>query len=752
LTAFSDLFDVDRRAALLEAWGRVLEKDPALEAPDASQRAAELDTLARWVREGAAGSRPLPRRSAVGGPALARSARALGKVLFDLAAAAGVGLSLDDARIVADFLLLVGCPPATTDGDGSAPSNLRDVLMQAPLAMALLEGPAHTFTFANPAYLALASGQDLVGAPLPTVPTNAKGHGFEALLDRVMETGAVYQDNEVQLPGPVPSTDGTRSCNLVYQPVRRDAEPITRVLVCATEVTEQVKARQRVETAAEGVRRNEARLQMIIEATQAGTWELEARTNRVFVDARMRAMLGLPAEGEIRFEQAFDHVHPDDVAPMRAAAEAALDPARRLPYLAEYRVVGAGGEQRWVETRGRAFFDGRGGNTLMVGTAMDVTARKEGELARQGLVDALEAQPFMQICVLEGPRHVVTMANAAYRESVAGGRDLVGMPVLDAFPHLASTGFGTLMDRALRLGEPFVGREVATPLDRGDGVLVERHFNFAIQPVRGPRGGNDALLNISHDVTEVVEGRRRLERAAAQERERADFERQLIGIVSHDLRNPLSAMRLGVALLMRDDGLAAPSLKAVLRIHSTLERTIRLVTDLLDFTQMRLGPGLPMNRKLMGLHTVVRQVIDEVHIAFPDRTIEHAAAGHGEGLWDRDRIAQVALNLITNALKYSPPDAAVRVSTRDAGDQCVLEVSNAGVPIAPEQLPHLFEPMQRGHHESPDLGRSVGLGLFIVKHIVEAHGGSVTVSSADTGTTFAVALPRSASTTESHSG
>ncbi|HZH04022.1 MAG TPA: ATP-binding protein, partial [Myxococcaceae bacterium] len=113
--------------------------------------------------------------------------------------------------------------------------------------------------------------------------------------------------------------------------------------------------------------------------------------------------------------------------------------------------------------------------------------------------------------------------------------------------------------------------------------------------------------------------------------------------------------------------------------------------------------------------------------------------------WDGDRLAQAVGNLITNALHYSPPQSSVRVETRGEGAQVTVAVHNDGEPIPAERLPHVFEPMQRAASEVNKAGRSVGLGLYIVRHLIEAHEGTVSVeSSHGRGTTFTLTLPRSA--------
>ncbi len=228
-----------------------------------------------------------------------------------------------------------------------------------------------------------------------------------------------------------------------------------------------------------------------------------------------------------------------------------------------------------------------------------------------------------------------------------------------------------------------------------------------------------------------------------EDRMRAEFERQLIGVVSHDLRNPLSAILLATAALVRREELDERTLKSVIRIQSSAERATRLVKDLLDFTQARLGGGIRIERRPADLHTLTRSVLEEVEAAYPGREMQVRSQGNGRGEWDPDRLAQVVQNLVTNALKYSPEGTPVQVVTRGEDGQVVLSVHNQGVPIPLERRQHLFEPMQRATADVDKAGRSVGLGLYIVKHIVDAHGGTIEVRSSESeGTTFTVRWPR----------
>ena len=232
-------------------------------------------------------------------------------------------------------------------------------------------------------------------------------------------------------------------------------------------------------------------------------------------------------------------------------------------------------------------------------------------------------------------------------------------------------------------------------------------------------------------------------KAESEAKARTEFEHQLIGIVSHDLRNPLGAILFGVAAVLGRDDIDARTLKALTRIRSSAERAARMIRDLLDFTKARLAGGLPIVRGPVNLHDLARQVLEEARLAHPERQIDAIAKGDGHGQWDGDRLAQVLTNLVNNAITYSPEDSRVRVQTRGEAGQVVLSVHNQGAPIPPELVPRLFEPMQRGEGQRATADRSIGLGLFIVKSIVDAHGGSIDVRSAEEeGTTFTVTLPR----------
>jgi signal transduction histidine kinase len=225
---------------------------------------------------------------------------------------------------------------------------------------------------------------------------------------------------------------------------------------------------------------------------------------------------------------------------------------------------------------------------------------------------------------------------------------------------------------------------------------------------------------------------------------RKRFEQDLVGIVSHDLRSPLNAISLAAESALRRGDTNERTQRSLQIIQSAAGRATRLVHDLLDYTQVLQGAGLPLKREKFCLLTLAQEIGEELRASFPSAELSFEGEGETAGDWDRDRVAQVLTNLIGNASTYGGgAPVGVRIIGRES-EVCLL-VHNGGEPIAAELIPEVFEPLRRGT-ENRSAG-NIGLGLFIVNEIVRAHGGTVTVqSSFDHGTTFSVSLPRVAAT------
>ncbi len=223
----------------------------------------------------------------------------------------------------------------------------------------------------------------------------------------------------------------------------------------------------------------------------------------------------------------------------------------------------------------------------------------------------------------------------------------------------------------------------------------------------------------------------------------AELEQQLVGIVGHDIRTPLSAILTTAQAQLRSDQLVPAQRTAFERVARGGERIRRIADLLLDFTRARIGGGIPVSRRPGELNEMCRRVADEFQAAHPQRVLQCDFSPNAlQGAWDLDRLAQVLANLLDNAFKFSPQDTPVRLSTRVLDEERVLiEVDNQGAPIPEHLLPQLFEPFRRGETTEETARTSLGLGLYIAHDIVQSHGGSITVQSTlEEGTTFRVCL------------
>jgi signal transduction histidine kinase len=218
-----------------------------------------------------------------------------------------------------------------------------------------------------------------------------------------------------------------------------------------------------------------------------------------------------------------------------------------------------------------------------------------------------------------------------------------------------------------------------------------------------------------------------------------------LGILGHDLRTPLNAILLGADVLLRTNELGPRPIKIASRIYSSVKRASQIVGDLLDFTRSQVGPGIPLTKARIDVQPVCARIVEESRTVYPDADIRLSASERIVGMFDGARLEQVFSNLIGNAIQHGDGREAVNVSLESADGSLHFSVHNTGTPIPEAVLPFIFNPMGRyGPEQMTDYGpyASLGLGLFIVAQIVEAHGGRIDVSSdLETGTRFLVLIP-----------
>ncbi len=219
------------------------------------------------------------------------------------------------------------------------------------------------------------------------------------------------------------------------------------------------------------------------------------------------------------------------------------------------------------------------------------------------------------------------------------------------------------------------------------------------------------------------------------------FRDLLLATLSHDLRDPLTAIQIGTSLLLRRERLEPRGAVTAKRVITSARRISAMVDQVLDFTRLRVRGSLPCNRRLSNLGLIAASVVDEMDLAHPGRLIELEHDGNLDGQWDADRLARMIANLVSNGLLHGDPASPVTVRALDRGGDALIVVHNQGTAIPAAELATIFDPFRRPARPRTSVG--LGLGLFIAHEIARTHGGKMWATSCvEDGTQFSALLPR----------
>ncbi|CAN5910789.1 hypothetical protein BH11MYX2_BH11MYX2_07630 [soil metagenome] len=372
-------------------------------------------------------------------------------------------------------------------------------------------------------------------------------------------------------------------------------------------------------------------------------------------------------------------------------------------------------------------------SSLAVQNAM----RLEAERLARGRLHAVLAHAPIGIVVTDAFGHVA-LANDTASALV---------PLLDASKDLAlalSPALRVVVDKAPATVATWLGQIAAgTTTQRAVIVIPNEHaevrtLSVAAVVLRDPHYGNTGTVFTFEDVTDA--------HALAAERERtARFQEQMLGIVGHDLRNPLGAILAGVELVGMQVESNPKILPIVSRVKNSVHRMSTLIGQLYDVTSARLGQGIALSLTETDLSAVATHVVEELRLSHRGATLVLTAPPTTIGTWDADRLAQVVSNLGSNAIQYGRPDSPIVIEIEDTSTGVSLRVKNEvrDAPIEADGIAGLFEPYRRGGDAALH-SKGLGLGLYIVHEIVVAHRGDITAaSSVEAGTVFEIKLPRS---------
>ncbi len=673
-------------------------------------------------------------------------------------------------------------------------ARLQGVFTQAPVAIALLQGPSLVYAFANPRFLDLVGHRELVGRPAREAHPDLEGQRFFELLEHVFRTGEPVSGKAIPvvLQGRPEGARETAFFDFVYQPLFQADGTTEGVLVCASEVTEQLRARLRAEELSTRLRqqheaslKSEERFRSLTHALSQLVWTTDAEGRVVADSPSWRAFTGQSREKYFDGRYGWlECIHPEDRArSVRAWVEALR--GRRVFEL-EHRVRRHDGQYRHMAVRGVPVLGENGQVREWVGLHMDITEQWRSEeasdfLARASLLLATSLDPEATLgniarfavpsladwCAIDMlmPDGSVQRLAAAHREP---DKVVLVHELQRHFPLNWNAKRG--LARVLRTGEsewfPTVPESlfVEGGWDEEQVRLLRRlglHSYLCVPLLsRGSILGALTLVqegsgreyderdvrlaeDLARRVAISVDNARLFQGAKEAVQVRDEF----LSVASHELKTPLTPLRLKLHRMRHVARGAAGTLNpAELLAHlEVVERQVtkldRLIDSLLDVS--RIGAG---KLQLEWEDVDLAELVHEVASRFEPQAVKAGCAltveapGPVVGRWDRLRLEQVVTNLLSNALKYGA-GKPIALTVRAEQGHAVLSVRDEGIGIAEEDASRIFERFERAVSVRHYGG--FGIGLWIVREIVQALGGTIEVESAPgQGATFTITLPR----------
>ncbi len=307
--------------------------------------------------------------------------------------------------------------------------------------------------------------------------------------------------------------------------------------------------------------------------------------------------------------------------------------------------------------------------------------------------------------------------------------------------------------------EPAEGADTAAEIHAATRVSSGLNSDQVMAEFRALRSSvlrlwaREEALSTQEEIQDMVRFNEAIDQAQSESMARyaklmRDAQSLFLAILGHDVRSPLGAVTMGAQVLLHDQSLSSNVQKIGQRIFRSAKRVDEIVRDLLDFSTSHLGDGIPVDPYTVDLAEIGHNVVEEVRTFHPDRDIELVCKGNLNGDWDGPRVAQVFSNLISNAIQHGKSDCTIHVVMAGSEKDVLFEVKNDADVIPPAKLRMLFDPVKSfairpASERVKSRVKNLGLGLYVVKEIVHAHEGKISVtSSKKSGVKFSVTLPR----------
>jgi PAS domain S-box-containing protein len=595
--------------------------------------------------------------------------------------------------------------------------NFRNLVDIAPFPAALYRGKDLVIELANEEVLKLwGRDKNVIGKTLAKAMPELEGQPFLHLLQEVYSTGKTYEGKEI--PAWI-DKDGKIEMvyyNLIYKALYDTEGKISGILAMGYDVSEQLSARKKVAEL-------EERTRLAVDAALFGTFDKNMSTGTSVYSKRLYEIFGFEV-ANARPEDFDNRVHPDDAHVVEKANAEAL---RTGTTHYQFRIILPDKSIRWIDMHGKYFFDESKQPARYIGIASDITEQKA---SRQRIEESEEKFRSLSNSVPQ----LVWTANASgemnyYNEAVF---EYTGLTLQDLFgegwmkivhPDDREENMRRWLE-SIGSGKPYLFEH---RLQRHDGEY--RWQLSRALPQKDAEGKIQMWVGTSTDIDEIKK----------HDQQKDDF----IKMASHELKTPVTTIKGYVQLLMNthsdsSDKLLSSSLST---INRQISKLTKLITDLLDVTRIETG-SLQLNKEHFSLNSLVSEITADIQTTTSTHQLILDLQPDVTIYADLDRISQVLMNLLTNAIKYSPRADKVIIKTRVSSSDVTVSIRDFGIGVFNKDYEKIFERFYRVEGKDEKTFPGFGIGLFIVKEIISQHEGRVWVESEkDSGSVFYFSLP-----------
>lgn len=477
------------------------------------------------------------------------------------------------------------------------------------------------------------------------------------------------------------------------------------------DITPLIQEQERKAELINELEQNETKLKIAIESTNLGTWEWDPITNILYWSEECRNVFGYPAAEQITFDAFSEMIHPGDRSTVLLAMHESIEPGNGKTHNLTYRIYRLdNNEMRWIKVQWRSSFKTDRYASLLIGTTLDITDVKYAEEKSEKLAAIVNSSNDAVISkTLNG---IITSWNdSAERTFGYSAAEIIGEPIRKLIPPDRQEEEVQILSR-LNKGERVDHFETKRITKSGKTIDV----SLTISPVKDMDGKIIGLSKIARDITERKQ----------EEQRKNDF----VAMVSHELKTPLTALTGYLQLLLMRSKKEGDefSVKSLIRAEAQTKKMVSMIHDFLSLARMEEGK-LQIERREVELHPLMIEIAEDAKFLTSQHTIKLIDC---EGIIinaDRDKIGQVLMNLVSNAIKYSPEGGLITLGCEKQNGKVKIYVSDQGIGISPGDQKRLFERFYRVNNNGIKTVPGFGIGLYLVSEILRYHDSEIVVES-----------------------